>query len=61
MRGASMAGQEFKEALQAELHRRVGVLSAEGDAAFGHFDERDWAVVVVLFLAVPILLIWWLA
>lgn len=52
---------EFKAAMEAEMRRRLAIMGETRDGDFGRFDGRDWAVVIGLLLALPLLFTWWFA
>jgi len=41
-----------------ELERRIELLEASDEAAFGHFTTWDWALCIVFAVAMPLLLVW---
>ncbi len=47
------------EVLRRELERRLAILEKTDDAAFGRFTALDWAITIVLFVLLPLLLAWW--
>jgi hypothetical protein len=44
-----------------ELERRIRALSTEDEATFGAFTALDWAICLVGFVVLPLVLIWWAA
>lgn len=52
----------FKRALDAELRRRLDVLGEDGDnAALGRFDGRDWALIGMVLVLLPLAAVWMFA
>ena len=52
------ADAAFDAAMRAELDRRIAALHAEGDASFGSIGRGEWALTVLVTLAVPLFLVW---
>jgi len=52
------ADAEFDAAMRAELDRRIAALAEAGDASFGIIGRGEWALTVVVTLAIPLLLVW---
>jgi len=42
-----------------ELERRIEILEAHDDAAFGRFTAWDWTVCTVFGLLLPLWAVWW--
>lgn len=45
------------QALQTELERRISAL-ASVEADIGSLGARDWAATILLFVLLPVLLVW---
>ncbi|MFQ5877839.1 MAG: hypothetical protein ACE5JH_09175 [Acidobacteriota bacterium] len=47
--------------IRRELERRLALLDAADESAFGRFTALDWMFCVVAFVILPLLLVWWAA
>ena len=44
--------------MRTELDRRITEFACYSEDTFGPLSARDWILTVVLFIALPILLVW---
>lgn len=52
----------YQRALDAELRRRLDAIGAGcDDDALGRFDARDWTLIGMGFVVLPLLAVWWFA
>lgn len=57
-----VSSEAFKEALDAELRRRLAELGDGGDdTSVGRFTFNDWVLIGLLFIVVPLGVTWWLS
>jgi hypothetical protein len=55
---AKDSAHEFDEAMQSELDRRISELAAYSETAFGPLGIGDLMATLLLFVLLPLLLVW---
>ncbi len=50
-------GDRREEILHQELERRLIFLEEADDSVFGEFTTRDWVLCILLFFALPLLVL----
>lgn len=52
---------DFAAAMRRELDRRIADLAATGDDVFGRIGPGEWALMILVSVAIPLALVWWFA
>jgi hypothetical protein len=55
---SSLGDATYRQALRAELDRRLAELATTSDQAFGRLGVGDAVLVSVLFMLLPAMLVW---
>ena len=59
--GRPRGGEAPDRVIIEELERRLAILEAADEDAFGRFGTLDWVVCIGGFVVLPLLLVWWAA
>ena len=54
-------GRKPRDLTIEELERRIETLEALDDSTLGSFSSLDWVVLVIGAVAIPAVILWWLA
>lgn len=60
-RESSLGAPDFTAALRRELDRRIADLAETGDDVFGRIGPGEWALMVLVSVAIPLAAVWWFA
>jgi hypothetical protein len=52
------AGQSFDDAMRRDLERRISMLASGSEATFGPLGTGDWIATFLLFVLLPLFLVW---